>query len=100
MEKVQKNSVNSVLHPVFILLDFTTVVFFQFKVVSLESNFQTWRTRSLYLCPPVTVICYPFVSDVVLGISSLTFEMWKMNLDPYDLTDVHVKFGVRGSVVG
>jgi hypothetical protein len=23
-----------------------------------------------------------------------------MNLDPYDLTDVHVKFGVRGSVVG
>jgi hypothetical protein len=41
-------------HPVSTSLDFATVIFLDSKVVSLASSPSTWRTRSLYLCPPVT----------------------------------------------
>jgi hypothetical protein len=42
------------LHLVFTSLDFETIILLQSRVVSVESNPPTWRTRSLYLFPPVT----------------------------------------------
>jgi hypothetical protein len=47
------------MHPVFTSLDFVTIFFFFFlhsKVVSFRStsNLEDRRTRSLYLCPPLT----------------------------------------------
>jgi hypothetical protein len=39
---------------VFTYLNFAAMIFSQSRVVCLASNPQIWRTRSLYLCPPVT----------------------------------------------
>jgi hypothetical protein len=49
-----EDSARFVDRPVFTSLDFATVIFLRIKAIIPASNPPTWRTRSLYLCPPVT----------------------------------------------
>jgi hypothetical protein len=59
---------------VFTSLDFTTLIFSQIKVMRFVANPPTRRTRSLYICPPVT------------GWPSYTPRHWVPFLSPLWLT--------------